>query len=301
MSNSDYLNLDGKSLQTFLLVFEHMSVSKAAEELDVTQSTVSHTLDRLREALGDSLFVRFGRGIAPTERAIALHDPIRELLDGMRELRFDRPFDPTSETLRLKIAANDYQRELIFPEIMKDCYLKGIDMRLDFIPSGVPKPSTLQEAHCDLIITPHPPEGPHLLKSLLFEDKHMCFYDARIRKPPKTMGEFLKCRHAAVIFAGNENSWVTLPKAVAAEIRNLKISLSVPHFTALPSFILGTDLVATQLSMMHKTSLSSLDTSPPPFKTEKVPVYMAWHMRDQRNPMHAWMREKIQSATAQYV
>ncbi|NNC55331.1 MAG: LysR family transcriptional regulator, partial [Pseudomonadales bacterium] len=62
MKNINYLSLDGQSLTTFLAVLEELSVSRAAERLGVTQSAVSHTLTKLRLAMGDPLFVRSGRG-----------------------------------------------------------------------------------------------------------------------------------------------------------------------------------------------------------------------------------------------
>ena len=62
MNNFDHLGLDGYSLRTFLTVLDESSVSKAAEMLGVSQSAVSHTLDKLREIFGDPLFVRVGRG-----------------------------------------------------------------------------------------------------------------------------------------------------------------------------------------------------------------------------------------------
>ena len=66
MSNSDHLRLDGYTLRTFITVLEETSVSKAALRLGVSQSAVSHTLDRLRLAFDDALFGRDGRGIIPT-------------------------------------------------------------------------------------------------------------------------------------------------------------------------------------------------------------------------------------------
>ena len=71
MNRIDHLDLDGKSLTTFLTVLEEMSVSRAAERLGVTQSAVSHALDKLRTILDDPLFVRVGRGIEPTARGMS--------------------------------------------------------------------------------------------------------------------------------------------------------------------------------------------------------------------------------------
>ena len=56
------------------------STVRAARELGLTQSAISHALRRLRDVLGDPLFVRVGRKLAPTERALALRAPLAEAL-----------------------------------------------------------------------------------------------------------------------------------------------------------------------------------------------------------------------------
>ena len=61
MNTIDYLNLDAQKLTTFLTVLEGMSVSRAAERLGVSQSAVSHTVEKLRTIFNDPLFIRVGR------------------------------------------------------------------------------------------------------------------------------------------------------------------------------------------------------------------------------------------------
>lgn len=119
MKKIDFLALDGRTLKTFLTVLDESSISKAAERLNVTQSAVSHTLDKLRIAMGDPLFVRSGRHIAATKRAIALREPVQKVLDGLRGLTNQHLFDPTVGLLDYVIAANDYQRDLVFPAYCK--------------------------------------------------------------------------------------------------------------------------------------------------------------------------------------
>lgn len=85
MRQIDGSQLDGRLLQLLLAVLETGSVTAAAQRLGVTQSAVSHLLDKLRAITGDRLFVRQGRGIAPTAHALALQDPARELLRQMQQ------------------------------------------------------------------------------------------------------------------------------------------------------------------------------------------------------------------------
>ena len=48
MNKFDIDNLDGNILNTFLVILEESSVSRAAVRLNVTQSAVSYALARLR-------------------------------------------------------------------------------------------------------------------------------------------------------------------------------------------------------------------------------------------------------------
>ena len=115
MKNIDIYALDGNILRTFLVILEESSVSRAAVRLNVTQSAVSYSLARLRSVFGDPLFVRSGQGLTPTEAALSLKEPIQKILDGLSSLTDQRPFDPRTEDMHFVIAANDLQRELVFP------------------------------------------------------------------------------------------------------------------------------------------------------------------------------------------
>ncbi|MDE1951145.1 MAG: LysR family transcriptional regulator, partial [Burkholderiales bacterium] len=60
MSQFDHSDLDGHLLQLLVAVIEEGSITRAAHRLGVTQSAVSHLLDKLRVIVGDPLFIRSG-------------------------------------------------------------------------------------------------------------------------------------------------------------------------------------------------------------------------------------------------
>src|SRR5512139_4136164 len=64
------------------------SVARAARRLRLSPSAMSRALARLREATGDPLLVRAGRGLVPTPRALALRGRVGQLVqDGEAVLR----------------------------------------------------------------------------------------------------------------------------------------------------------------------------------------------------------------------
>lgn len=54
------------------------SVKETAKQLNITASAVSHTLSRLRDAVGDPILVRARRRMVPTHRAEMLREPLAD-------------------------------------------------------------------------------------------------------------------------------------------------------------------------------------------------------------------------------
>ncbi len=72
--------LDLSALATLSVLLEERHVTRAARRLGVTQSTMSHRLAQLREALGDPLLVRGPAGLVPSERAHRMAAPLAAAL-----------------------------------------------------------------------------------------------------------------------------------------------------------------------------------------------------------------------------
>src|ERR1700748_2102918 len=77
--------LDVRWLRLFEQIHATRSVTRSAEVLGQSQPTVSIWLGKLRERLGDPLFVRTADGMLPTPRAQALAAPVRGALRALRE------------------------------------------------------------------------------------------------------------------------------------------------------------------------------------------------------------------------
>jgi DNA-binding transcriptional LysR family regulator len=291
MKQIDHLNLDGNSLTTFLTVLEEMSVTRAAERLGVTQSAVSHTLDKLRLILGDPLFVRCGRGIEPTGRARELRTTIESILDDLKSLTDHRDFDPRVEQMEITIAANDFPIQLIFPTLLKELSEEGIHPRIRFIPSGIPNVALLRASRYRMLITPTPPDDPGLEKVCLLQSKMVVFYDSKIGKPPRTWKQFSKSRYVEVRFSDTESSLMAIPSIDTSKMN--PAAISVPNFGSLAPMIKGTDRIAAQPAFMKLGLLKELDSAPLPFNTEPLNLFLVWHRRESDDPAHQWLRRRI--------
>lgn len=73
--------MDFRILRYFLTVAKEQSFTKAAEQLHITQPTLSRQLAALEEELGVSLFIRSGRNITLTDEGILFKRRALEILD----------------------------------------------------------------------------------------------------------------------------------------------------------------------------------------------------------------------------
>ena len=105
------LNLNQLDLN-LLLIFDAMmrtrSVSQTGERVGLSQSATSNSLQRLRQAFGDPLFVRTPAGMQPTALALDMEADIRAALDRLRfAVERDRQFDPAVSRRTFRLLLSD--------------------------------------------------------------------------------------------------------------------------------------------------------------------------------------------------
>lgn len=117
-----------KSLQQFdlnlLLILEALisecHVSRAAERVHLSQSAMSHALNRLRNQLDDPVLVRSGRGLQPTPRANEMLPQVRHIIGLLEDtLAPQKPFIAASSQRIFTIACTDYFEMEFFPRLLQ--------------------------------------------------------------------------------------------------------------------------------------------------------------------------------------
>ena len=291
------LEIDGRMLRTFLAVLEAGSVTAAAERLGLTQSAVSHALERLREVLGDPLFVKSGRGIAATARAVALAAPARRLLEDIEQLGRRPRFSPEDTELVLTVAANDFQRDLLLPTLQRRLAGRLRSLRLIVIPSRAPTAQMLREGRCDLIVTPRPPEGSDILQKRLLADRYVCFFDSRRRSAPAALEDYLGARHVTVAYEDGRR--LEFDELLEARGLSRVIGVAVPNFGGIAAFLSGTDMLASLPSLMRLGPLEGFATAPLPLSAPELSMYAVWHRRHHEDPAHAWLRGQLEEVASE--
>ena len=119
ISENELRRLDLTLLMVLDGALRHRKLTAVAQQLGLTQPAISHALTRLRDILGDPLFVRRANGVQPTPRALALAQPVAQALATLRDaLQQGRRFDPGTAAREFRIAALDYAIAMLVPDFL---------------------------------------------------------------------------------------------------------------------------------------------------------------------------------------
>jgi DNA-binding transcriptional LysR family regulator len=296
MRNFDHFDLDGRLLRTLVVVHEEGSVTRAAQRLGVTQSAVSHMLDKLREIVGDPLFVKSGRSVVATAQAGELAGRARLLLDQLQEFSSKSHFDPAKVSTTLTIAANDLQRDLLLPTLFARLRESAPDLRLRVIPSNIPSAEMLRANHCQLAISPRPPEAADILQRRLFDDRYVVFFDQAVRSAPASLADYLAAEHVTVVYEPQRK--LDIDDHLAQRGIGRRFAISVAGFAGIRPFLAGSNYLATLPGRLGANQLAGFSQAETPFECPTMPMYAIWHKRYQHDALMRWVLEALYDITS---
>ena len=283
------------------------NVTRAAEQLHVTQQAMSGSLKRLREHFADDLLVRVGPGLELTPQGAALVLPVREvMLQIALALEATPAFEPASSDRHFRIAMSDYATVTILPHLM--AYLSrhapGIVCDIRLIDDAVFR--DLQEGKLDFCALPHnwrlyqdhKPRDVHSLP--LFTDDFVCVVDQANASVGDTLSleQYLGMSHNMVRLGGGVRSIVEGAWASAAF--SPRIAATTTSFASLIFMIPGTSLVATaQRRLATKfTQMLPIRVLECPLPVDRLRQDLSWHVRSEGDLAHRFMRQAFDAAGA---
>nr|XP_061799046.1 HTH-type transcriptional activator NagR-like [Nerophis lumbriciformis] len=301
--------IDLNLLFAFDRLYRERSVTKAAERIGVTQSAMSHTLRRLRDALSDPLFVRGRGGLIPTPRADALVQPIRQALVALdRAVAGPEAFEAATAVRAFRVVSPDIFDVLALPDVLRALGETAPRITLSVVERDARQiAAELETGDVDFLINAvsarqgdlRSVSDPGLQRRTLFRDDFSCFVRRghpmfRGRKRPRmTLPTFTKLSHALVSPTGEGAGLVDLYLAKKGLER--QIALRVPSFTTARMIVAETDLVLTAPTALAHTmgTDAPLLVLKPPLQLPDHGVAMTWHERFTHDPGHRWMRDLI--------
>ncbi|MDH4871594.1 LysR family transcriptional regulator [Pseudomonas sp. BN515] len=297
MSLMNIADVDLNLLKVFEALYEESSASRAALRLGVTQSAVSAALRRLRDVYGDALFVRTGRGLAPTLRANQLRPLIGEALGKCRQslaLLAPTASDFAGRAVSLGLS-DDF--EIAYGRRLIDAVQKrapGLRLIFRQTHSQIVADALLDRS-IDLALTAGGFNARMLSREILADGGYSCLVDAGSLAPEQMalgIDEFVAREHILISSGGFIG---IVDEALAAIGLTRRVSVSTTHFAALPCLLPGTGAVATIPShaadeIARVTGLAAL---PCPLTLPRYPIELGWRTTPQVDLAIQRVREAI--------
>ncbi|WP_397458304.1 LysR family transcriptional regulator [Pseudomonas asplenii] len=288
MNTTNIKTLDLNLLKVFEALHDESSASRAAVRLGVTQSAISAALRRLREVYGDPLFVRTGRGLAPTLCANQLKPVISEALNKCRQsLALVDPQTRHYEGRSVIIGLSDDFEIAYGRRLMALIAQQAPRLRLIFrqTHSQIVGEGLLQRQF-DLAITAGGFAERLLSRRVLAEGDYRCLVDTESLEPGQTelnLEQFVAREHILVSSGGFIG---ITDEALAGLGLGRHVSASTSHFAALPYLLKGSQAVATIPTHAAQAivELSGLRLLPCPMPLPRYPIELGWRTSTSLDP-----------------
>lgn len=293
-------NLDMNLLLVFDSLYRHGSVTDSANELALSPSALSHSLNRLRVSLGDPLFVRTGGRMTPTAKAENIAPTISGALSSLSVCLHDQDtFTPGKSTGAFTFAATDYTAAVILPALISriNHLAPGITIKLVY--------SRDFNADEDLL-------SGKVDFALGFEEEQKlprrgieavtCFtddYAVAVRqghpdiKDILTRKQYINAGHVVV------RPWAESRSVIDRYLENQQIRrrvmVELPSLMIAPLIVSQTDLVITlpKRGISSVFDMKNLTVFAPPFPTPQYILKAYYSVALGNSPGHSWMREQI--------
>ena len=312
----NFLNLDLNLLRVFDALFEERSVTRAGSRLGVTQSAVSHALARLRDLLGDELFIKGPDGMVPTAKARAVGPRLRAGLLELQSALMADSFDPVTADYRYNIAANPYACAILLPKVVQHVrsHAPGVEIRVS--QDGIDIAEALDTGRLDLAMGSYSKVPGHLGRRDLLHDRLVWVLraDHPSAQEPLTLERLADLQHVVravtdentealdgvIVERGLERRVAqdgdgALTSALAAIGRQRQVRLTVPNTHTALAVVGETDLVALVpwrlgMALADHYRLRLMD---PPYPGPETQLSIVWHLQHGASPALKWLLDVV--------
>jgi DNA-binding transcriptional LysR family regulator len=286
--------LDLNLLLTFDVVHRERNLTRAAGRLFVSQSAVSHALARLREQLGDPLFVRRGRGVAPTPAAERLAPAVREAMGLLRGALEAREFVPARDVGRVVVAMHDEYEPDVVPRFAALVRAAAPSAAVEVVRLDRPAMERdLAAGRLDLVADIAHATGPELRHRALTTEP---FGVVSRRRCKLDAGAYLAARHVTVSSRRRGPSLEDLLLSRLGHQRS--IALRCQRYEAACAVVAGSDflLTAPRTRTLPLVTRFGLALLPMPLELPAIEMHVYWHRQADADARNRWLRAQLVAA-----
>lgn len=289
-------DLNMRLLQVFDEVYRTHSVSRAAENLDVGQPSISMSLAKMRAHFGDPLFVRTSGGMEPTPMAQQLAPTVhRALLLLAEALGTQTTFDPGTSERSFCIAMTDITQTLVLPRLLERLSGEAPNVSLRVVRITDQALRGLESGEVDLVLGYVPQMRSGVYQQRLLARDFVCVASSRHPRIDKTLSLAAFNAEAHVLVTASGSGLQHADQILTARHVRRRIQLEVPNLIGLDEIVAGSELLATVNRSVGK--LFAMNGRVRMFEHPvKLPSYLVkqhWHERYHLDPGNEWLRRVV--------
>lgn len=273
-------------------------VTRAADQIGLSQPAMSNALGRLRHIFNDELLVRTARGMQPTPRAEALLERTHSVLRQVeRVFEEDGAFQPATSRRKFTVRMSDLLSFLILPKLMARIQAAAPHVSLDVVHlPPVKTVDLLEKDELDIAVSTGLEHSHSVSAKVLFRDNMVCILQKNHPLAAKTLTleKFLSARHLKISMSPTDVRFVDDVLVQGRLERD--VGLNIPHWLVVPHVVASTDYLAVMPGCLaREIEGSDLVIRKLPFATEPFDWRVYWHRRHEDNQAIRWLREQIRA------
>src|SRR3546814_40276 len=309
--------LDLNLLRIFDTLIEQRSVTRTANRLGLTQSAISHALARLRQSVGDPLFVRVSGGLQPTARAIEIAPGIRQGLLQFRDALSPSLFDPATAKRRFAISAGSYFCALLIPDVMARARAIAPGVSFRIVVPGSDLAAALDEGAVDLALGAFGKVPARTILEPLYREELVWIASVHnpVARPPVSLAQIATHPRLAIAVGKSFDGASAIlsegvlerrvvaglgPDGSSSSEAGDPIAATVYDALTATAIVGRTDLVAQvpRFFALKNANRDSLVIIEPDDKDEGIDLAMLWHRKQGKDAGLTWLRGLIREAPA---
>lgn len=288
--------LDMNLLAALDILLKTRSVTRAAEDMFITQSAMSNALGRLRQFFDDPLLVQVGRRMELTPLAETLQGPLRDIMVRVEGATRIRPhFDPGTDTRAFNIVISDYSLAVIGGALSRMVARQAPNIQLNLRPQIAAPSTLLDQGEADLLIVPDYLGADKHAHQILFTDEMVVLVasDGPHAGRPMSYDSFVAAPHVLMEPFSGQDSYSAIAMREAGIVPNKTMSTYL--FSSIPVLIQGTDRIGLVQRYLAEFAMAQrgLEILPSPVRFPPLRQSIRWHRHRSRDPGLMWMRDRI--------
>lgn len=286
----------------FDAIYTEGSVTRASQQLHLTQPAISHALARLRLIFDDPLFVRQGHAMVSTPLARSIIEPVRAALRGLEVTLADAgKFDPVQASKQFNLALRDVLESTVLPPLLKSITQQAPHISVAAIQVERRElVSELAAGTIDLAIDMLLPLPNEIERLKIVEDTTVVLarkgHPVIRNKKKLDLDTYLNAEH---VLASSRRKGMGLEDFELSRLGlQRRIRLRCQHYFAACRVVSQTDLLLTMPERYARIANEQFGNQilALPLPMPSWDVYLYWHQNVENDPANRWLRQQVRQA-----